>query len=182
MKKIFYCIVILIVFQIIQMIQISLCFNPNINIPKDARYLCYVDFKKLSCFDRFYIYDIKKNKVIYSARVQHGIGRNSTIFKPKFSNEIGSNCSSLGLFKVSCLSKMHSSGVECFRLKGLSNTNSNAEKRGILIHSGFGVSLIPSGIPLPVSPESKGCFTVSIITMQILKYCLNKGNIYIYSN
>ena len=178
MKKIFIIVIILVGLQII---QTSLFYTPpTIDIPKDAKYICYVDFGKWSCFDRLYIYNVEKKRIVYSARVQHGIGGNSNIFKPEFSNRIGSNCSSLGLYRISCLSKM-SNGVECFRLKGLSPSNSNAAKRAILVHPGFGVSLIPVGLLLPLTPESKGCFTVSIVTMLKLKACFKKGNIYIYA-
>ena len=173
--------IIFIIFQIYSIVPSSV---PNINIPKDAKYMCYVDFGKLSCNDRLYIYDVEKGKCIYSARVQHGNGGQSTAITPEFSNKIGSNCSSLGLYKVTISSKMNSNKyVDCLRLKGLSSTNSNAEKRGILIHPGISLSVIPKfpGLIIPLTSESRGCFTVSILTMQILKECFNKGNLYIYA-
>jgi len=153
-------------------------------IPSDARYVCLVDFGKLSCNDRFYIYDVKKEKYIYSSRVQHGNGGKSTALKPELSNKIGSNCSSLGLYKVTTFSRMHSwPNAECFRLRGLSSTNSNAEQRGILIHPGVSLSVIPKfpGLIIPLTSESRGCFTVSIATMQKLKQCYKKGKIYVYA-
>lgn len=181
-KNIILCSIIIII--ILQIININPKSVPNINIPNDAKYICFVDFGKLSCNDRLYIYDVKNKKYIYSARVQHGIGGNSTAIKPEFSNKIGSNCSSLGLYKVTTLSKMKSNKyVECLRLRGLSSTNSNAECRGILIHPGFSLSVIPKfpGLIIPLTPESKGCFTVSILTMKKLKKYFNQGNMYIYA-
>ncbi len=163
------------------------CSTPSSNtlsIPSDADYVCYVDFGKYSCNDRFYIYDVKKKKYIYSSRVQHGNGGKSTAFKPEFSNKPGSNCSSLGLYKVTSLGRMNNNHmVECFRLRGLSSTNSNAESRGILIHPSFSLSLIPKfpGLIIPLTPESRGCFAVSILTMEKLKSCYNKGTVYIYA-
>jgi len=155
---------------------------PKINIPKDANYICFVDFRRLSCMNRLFIYDVHKKMIVYSAQVQHGNGGKSTIFKPEFSNKIGSNCSSLGLYKITTLDKMRSNKmVDCFRLRGLNNTNSNAETRGILIHPGFGVSLTPNGVLIPITSESRGCFTVSLTTIGVLKYFYKKGNIYIYA-
>ena len=180
MKKYFllFCIIVI----VLQFIQARPSQNILSCIPKDARYVCFVDFGKLSCYDRFYIYDVKKEKYIYSSRVQHGNGGKSTALKPEFSNKIGSNCSSLGLYKVTSLGRMKNwPNAECFRLRGLSPSNSNAEKRGILIHPSVSLSIIPKfpGLIIPLTSESKGCFAVSIATMQKLKECYKEGNIYV---
>lgn len=153
-------------------------------VPKDARYVCLVDFGRLSCNDRFYIYDVKANKYIYSSRVQHGNGGKSTALEPEISNIIGSNCSSVGLYKVTSLGKMNSwPNAECFRLKGLCSTNSNAEKRGILIHPSVSLSIIPKfpGLVIPLTSESRGCFAVSFLMMERLKECYKNGKIYVYA-
>ena len=174
MKKKSLLITICIVIILLQVVHITPNQNINIDIPKDADYVC---------FDRLFVYDVRKKEYIYSSRVQHGSGGKSTIIKPEFSNKVGSNCSSLGLYKITNLDRMNrNQKVECFRLRGLSSTNSNAEIRGILIHPGFCLSLIPK-FPGLVSPliGSRGCFTVSILTMQRLKQYYKKGNIYIYA-
>ena len=185
MKKKYIYLIVCIILVILQVTHSAPSSNANIsNIPKDADYMCYVDFGRYSCSDRLYIYDVKKKKYIYSSRVQHGNGGKSTAFKPEFSNKPGSNCSSLGLYKVISLDRMNSNHmVECFRLRGLSSTNSNAESRGILVHPSFSLSLIPKfpGLVIPLTPESRGCFAVSILTMKKLKNCYKKGNIYIYA-
>lgn len=183
MSKKRFLVVVCIIIVLLQIINITPSRSVDINIPKDADYICFVNFKKWSCFDRLYIYDVRKKKYVYSSRVQHGSGGKSTVFKPEFSNKIGSNCSSLGLYKIIALNRMNRNRkVECFRLRGLSSTNSNAESRGILIHPGYCFSLIPK-FPGLVAPliGSRGCFTVSILTMQRLKQYYKKGNIYIYA-
>ena len=43
-------------------------------LPSDANYLCIVNFRKHSGEERFFIYNIKKNKYEYSGLVQHGKG------------------------------------------------------------------------------------------------------------
>ena len=183
MKKYIIIIFCIIIF-ILQFVTSLPSRNNFPKIPKDANYICFVDFGKLSCYDRLYIYDVNKNKYIYSARVQHGNGGKSTATKPEFSNKIGSNCSSLGLYKIIALDKMQSNkSIDCFRLRGLSPTNSNAERRGILIHPSISLSVIPKfpGLVIPLTSESRGCFAVSIVTMERIKRCYKEGNIYIYA-
>ena len=129
MKKKSLLITICIVIILLQVVHITPNQNINIDIPKDADYVCFVNFEKWSCFDRLFVYDVRKKEYIYSSRVQHGSGGKSTIFKPEFSNKVGSNCSSLGLYKITNLDRMNrNQKVECFRLRGLSSTNSNAER------------------------------------------------------
>ena len=99
-----------------------------------------VDFTRASCADRLFIF--KNGKPVYSGVVLHGNGRGNTPGKPVFSNELGSNCSSLGLFKVIGTKTMRN-GYPCLILEGLSPTNSNAKARGILIHPSVMASLLP---------------------------------------
>lgn len=126
-----------------------------------------VDFTRLSMLDRMYVVDMQKRKIVYSCRSAHGMGRGSTPVTPEFSNEVGSLCSSLGFYKIAEQGKMRN-GRPCFRLDGLSKTNSNARKRGILIHPSNGVSCVPFSmpLPLPLSRASEGCFATSFSAME----------------
>lgn len=155
--------------------------KPTQIIPKDGRYVIFVDFSKPSGEDRFKIYDCKSHSIVYSSVVQHGNGGGSTKEKPVFSNKIGSNCSSLGLYKITGFGKMKSFPVDCFRLKGLSSTNSNAEKRGIVIHPTLSSSLPFRMHYLPLTDESHGCFGVSFETMKTIRELYRKGTIYLYA-
>ena len=125
-----------------------------------------VDFTRLSMLDRIYVVDMQKRKIVYSCRSAHGMGRGSTPVTPEFSNEVGSLCSSLGFYKIAEQGKMRN-GRPCLRLDGLSKTNSNARKRGILIHPSNGVSCVPFSmpLPLPLSRASEGCFATSFSAM-----------------
>lgn len=128
-----------------------------------------VDFAKTSCSDRLFVFHGRKP--IYSGVVLHGNGRESTPSKPEFSNDIGSSCSSLGLFKVVGSKKMRN-GYPCLILEGLSPTNSNAEARGILIHPSIMASLLPfelRGASFPLTNASQGCFAVSLHTFNTIK-------------
>lgn len=131
-----------------------------------------VDFSKSSGKHRFFVCDLKKQKIISSSLCAHGSGKGSTMTKPIFSNEVGSNCSSVGHYKITGRHKMNSTGLPSFRLKGLDSSNSNAMKRGILIHSAKIVSLSRLGIfpfYLPLDKRiSSGCFAVDIDMMDFV--------------
>ena len=154
-------------------------------LPSDANYLCIVNFGKHSGEERFFIYNVRNNKYEYSGLVQHGNGKGNTASKPKFSNVIGSNCSSLGLYKITSKDNMHSwPGAPCFRMVGLDSTNSNAIARGILIHPSLTRTLMPFeiwGLDLPLTGESRGCFAVSCNTMYEISKRFKRNNMYLYA-
>ena len=128
-----------------------------------------VDFTRASCADRLFVF--KDCEPIYSGAVLHGNGKGNTPGKPKFSNEPGSQCSSLGLFKVTGKKTMRN-GYPGLILQGLSPTNSNAEARGILIHPSLMVSLFPFELDkanFPLTNASQGCFAVSYHTFKVIE-------------
>ena len=138
----------------------------------EQEYAVFVDFMRKSMRDRFFVVDMNCRKIMFSDRVAHGLGGNSTADKPEFSNEIGSNCSSLGFYKIAEQDKMKRyPNLDCFRLDGLSKTNSNARKRGILIHRGVGAGIVPFDLPfsLPLSHDSEGCFATTGRAMKYLE-------------
>lgn len=138
-----------------------------------------VDFTKSSCSDRLVIF--RNGRPVYSGAVLHGNGKGNTPRTPKFSNESGSKCSCLGLFKVTGTRTM-SNGYPCMTLQGLDSTNSNAQSRGILVHPSILVSLLPfevEGACFPLTDASNGCFAVSFHTFKVIEK-LQKP-IYIYA-
>ena len=134
-------------------------------------YAVFVDFKRKSMKDRFFVVDMQRRKIVFSDKVAHGLGGKSTSDTPEFSNEIGSKCSSLGFYKIAERDKMKRNLLDCFRLDGLSTTNSNARVRGILIHRGMGPGLVPFDLPfsLPLSHDSEGCFATTGRAMKYLE-------------
>ena len=141
-------------------------------------YVIVVDYSKPSGKHRFFVCDLKKEKIIASSLCAHGSGRGSTMVNPVFSNEVGSNCSSLGHYKITGRHKMSSLGLPSFRLQGLDTSNSNAMKRGILIHSAKLVSYCRLGIYhfyLPLDKRiSSGCFAIDIDMMDIVGDLVDK--------
>ena len=93
-------------------------------------------------------------------------------------NEVGSNCSSLGHYKIMGKHKMRTSGLPSFKLMGLDKSNSNAERRGLLIHSAKLISMFRWGIYpfyLPMDKRiSSGCFAVDIDMMGTIEKILKK--------
>ena len=138
-----------------------------------TEYCFLTDFSKPTGIKRFYIYSFKENKIIHKSLCAQGLGKNKNIFKSKFSNENGSNYSSLGKYKVGNLRKMYNVGKlrkmldplysQGYTLYGLDSTNSNALVRGILIHNG---NVEFETFPLPCLPVSSGCFGVSTSMMK----------------
>ena len=150
------------------------CRNNNLS----ENYAVVVDFSNPSGKHRFFVCDLKKQKIISSSLCAHGSGKGSTMTKPIFSNEVGSNCSSVGHYKITGRHKMNSTGLPSFRLKGLDSSNSNAMKRGILIHSAKLVSYCRLGIYpfyLPLDKRiSSGCFAIDIDMMDIVGDLVDK--------
>lgn len=69
-----------------------------------------------------------------------------------------SNLSSLGHYRLGIARKTHKYDLNAIELHGLDSSNSNAYRRGILIHDGMpDIKLIG----MPCLPLSQGCFTVT---------------------
>ena len=80
--------------------NISEIYNYCKNNGYSTEYCFLTDFSKPSGTKRFYIYSFNEKKIIHKSLCAQGLGVNYNIFKSTFSNEIGSNYSSLGKYKV----------------------------------------------------------------------------------
>lgn len=121
----------------------------------EARYWAVVDFKKLDSELRLFIFDIE-NQYCDQYLVAHGIdsgGPDATVF----SNEIGSTCSSLGVFKTG--DTFEGEFGTSIYLDGLEPTNSNARARGIVIHKAPHVD--QGFLETPRVKRSNGSFVVN---------------------
>ena len=106
-------------------------------IEKDSKYnqdiVFLIDMKIPSGKNRFFVYDLKTNKIIDQGLVAHGSGSETTTKgKLKFSNVPNSLSTSLGRYSIgnSYVGKFG----KAYRLHGLDSTNSNAFKRDIVFH------------------------------------------------
>jgi hypothetical protein len=142
-----------------------------------------VDFSKPSQTKRFSIINMATGKRMGYGRVAHG--KNSgCVYARYFSNVLGSNKSSVGLFAVG--KRFNGRHGPSFRLHGLeTKLNGNAEKRGIILHSGSYVSL--TSILLNWREwfrlgRSAGCFVFSNSDFQhFLKYIKRPAYLYAFN-
>lgn len=123
-----------------------------------------IDLGLHSGLKRFFVYDLKKETITNSYMVSHGCGDHmwswtSSKEDAPISNEPDSHCSSIGKYVIS------SRGVSQWGIKvnylliGKDETNSNAVKRAIVLHSWEKIStdeVYPEG-----TPEGWGCPAVS---------------------
>ena len=136
-------------------------FNPDVCI--------LVDFSEYSGNERLYIYSLKQNYVKESGRVANGIGKKGLLSKASFSNVPNSWESSLGRYRIGRLRTLNLpkfKDVPCLEVHGLDSSNSNAHKRGIVIHPGL---LTSRKTVTPCEPFSQGCFTVGQETFEAIK-------------
>lgn len=136
------------------------CRNHNYNTD-----ICvFVNFSITSDMNRFFVYDFDDREILIKSFCAHGYGKGSTPETPVFSNEVGSYCSSIGKYVISGYRKMVRIDENCFELKGLDSTNSNAYRRGILIHPSYLVDLcqFSNGVSyIPLGLTSQGCFSIN---------------------
>jgi hypothetical protein len=104
------------------------------------QYLTIVDLSQSSRNKRFYILDMKNNRLAWNTYVAHG--KNSGVDMAKsFSNQLNSNKSSLGFF-VTKSTYRGKHGLS-LRISGLEEGfNDNAEVRGVVVH---GASYVNAG-------------------------------------
>lgn len=110
----------------------------NSNSKYNNRIAFFIDMKIPSGQNRFFVYDLKPNKIIDKGLVAHGSGSETKIKgKLKFSNVQNSLSTSLGKYSIG----NHYNGKfgKAYKLYGLETTNSNAFSRDIVFHYYFDV-------------------------------------------
>lgn len=127
------------------------------NATYNAKIAFLVDMQIKSGKYRFFVYDLVKGEIIDQGLVAHGSGSETNIRGDlKFSNEPNSRSTSLGRYSVGRSYK----GMfgKAYKLAGLDKTNSNAEKRAIVLHS---YSAVPSEQQDYYITNSQGCPMIS---------------------
>ncbi len=93
----------------------------------------FIDMKIKSGENRFFVYNLKENKIADEGLVAHGSGSETGIENQlKFSNVPNSNSTSLGKYSIG----NHYNGTfgKAYKLYGLDKTNSKAFDRFIVLH------------------------------------------------
>ena len=138
---------------------------------KSKEILTLVDFSKPSTEERFYVFDMRHKKLLFSSLVSHGKNSGGN-YATSFSNENGSLKSSLGFF----LTENTYQGKNGYSLvlNGLEKgINDRAKERAILIHGAaysnpsviassgrlgrsFGCPALPQAVSKPIINTIKG--------------------------
>ena len=100
------------------------------------RYYAIVDFNQPSTSKRLYVFDTVGKKV-EGYYVAHGRGSGDNMSE-RFSNQSGSNSSSLGIYRT--LGEYNGHHGRSLRLDGLESSNSNALSRAVVMHTADYVS------------------------------------------
>ncbi len=121
-----------------------------------------VDYSLHSGYQRFFVVDLKKSKIIKKGLVCHGgaKGKNNSGIPTVFGNVNESHCTSLGMAVVG--KRDYSSWGKNYKywLDGLEKSNSNMRKRVVVLHAWEGVedkNIYPDALAV-----SWGCPTVSV--------------------
>ncbi|MEH6356537.1 MAG: murein L,D-transpeptidase catalytic domain family protein [Marinobacter sp.] len=104
----------------------------------DAERLAVIDFSLPSTEQRLWVFDLKRQKLLFKELVSHGQGSGNAVAE-SFSNIPESHQSSIGLFRT--LNSYHGRNGYSLRLKGLeAGINDQAYQRAIVIHGADYVS------------------------------------------
>jgi len=137
----------------------------------DESYYFLVDLSLHSGKNRFFIYDFNQKKVVNHNLVTHGScdglsANDSKWEKATCSNANDSHCSAKGKYKIG-RRDASSWGIKVkYCLHGMESSNSNAEKRVVVLHSWTAVA--NQEIYPRYSPLSWGCPAVSDAFMELL--------------
>ena len=147
------------------------------------RYCLLADMSLHSGIKRLAVWDYLSDSVLFTALVSHGSGSkrtrgsDRTRTAPRFSDTEGSLLSSTGVYRIA--EKYEGKYGTSFRLDGISETNTQARRRAIVLHS---YDCIPDFEIYPHgTPESAGCPAVSPRTLRrLIPLLQSPAALYIY--
>ncbi len=124
---------------------------------------------------RLWVWDFQKGAVVLSTLCCHGCGGGSTLSTPVFSNVPGSNCTSLGKYRLGARSWSNWGIHVHYKMHGLEKTNDNAYKRIVVLHS---FDPVPEREMHPLCPPmgwSLGCPVISNEAMHTIDSMMQKA-------
>ncbi|MEO6313380.1 MAG: murein L,D-transpeptidase catalytic domain-containing protein [Chitinophagaceae bacterium] len=145
----------------------------------DTTVAFFIDMQVKSGRERFFVMDLANDAVIKKGLVAHGKGDEKFTFDRKFSNGEGSNCSSLGIYKIG---KAYNGAFGLsYKLYGLNKTNNNALKRYVVLHAMGSIPELETKYPIT---QTEGCPAVAPAFLDELAGILNTSSrtvlLYIY--
>jgi hypothetical protein len=138
-------------------------FNENI---------CFlIDMGLPSGQNRFFVYNLRSNLLQTKGLVAHGNCFENWLEGRRYSNVIGSGCTSLGKYKIGA--NYNGKYGYSYKLYGLDSSNNNALERTVVLHA-------HSCVPVTEKPDeicqSNGCPMVSPQFLEQLKSIINTSN------
>lgn len=130
----------------------------------------FIDMTLPSGQKRFFVYDFVKDSIQRSGLVTHGRCNEMWLEGRKYSNVPGCGCTSLGKYKIG--NPYNGRFGLAFKLYGLDETNNNAFKRFVVLHSH---ECVPETEARDEICQSDGCPTVSPQFLQQLKPLINRS-------
>ncbi len=124
---------------------------------------------------RMWVWDFRKGAAALSSLCCHGCGQGGTGAKPVFSNVPGSNCTSLGKYRLGARSWSNWGIHVHYKMHGLEPTNDKAFERIVVLHS-FSpvpdVEIHPFHLPMG---WSLGCPVISDSAMAAVDSMMQKS-------
>lgn len=134
--------------------------------------VCFlIDMSLSSGQNRFFVYDLAKDSVRNSGLVAHGNCFEYWLEGRRYSNVVGSGCTSLGKYKIG--NSYTGKWGYSYKLHGLDTSNNNAFERTVVLHSH---SCIPETEVSDDICQSNGCPTVSPALLVELKKIVNHSS------
>lgn len=132
------------------------------------QYCFLLDMSLPSGQKRFFIYDLDGDSIRRSGLVAHGNCFEYWLEGRRYSNVVGSGCTSLGKYRIGG----HYTGKwgYSYKLHGLDSTNDNALERTVVLHAH---SCVAENEVADDICQSNGCPTVSPLFLEQLKTLIN---------
>lgn len=132
----------------------TVCFLINLSLPSGQ--------------NRFFIYNLTKDTLEAAGLVAHGNCFENSLESRRYSNVVGSGCSSLGKYKIG--NSYNGKFGYSYKLYGLEGTNDKAFERTVVLHAH---TCIPASEVADDICQSNGCPMVSPSFLQDLKKIIN---------
>ncbi|MBK6937851.1 MAG: murein L,D-transpeptidase catalytic domain family protein [Chitinophagaceae bacterium] len=130
----------------------------------------FIDMSLPSGQKRFFIFDLKRDSLLSAGLVTHGNCMEYWLEEKRYSNVVGSGCTSLGKYKTG--NPYTGKFGYSYKLYGLDSSNSNAYARAIVLHSH---ECVPDDEVTDEICQSNGCPTVAPVFLQQLKKIINSS-------
>lgn len=128
----------------------------------------FIEMGLASGANRFFIYDLQRDSIMGKGLVTHGNCFEYWLDGRRYSNVVGSGCTSLGRYKIGI--PYTGKWGYSYKLHGLDSTNSNAYERTVVLHSH---SCVPESETTDEICQSNGCTTVAPGFLNRLKGIIN---------